>query len=246
MPTLLYKNLGLVKGVAFDSWRRVGGVMQSIKVYNMRQVDELVFLDITATAERRHPDFNAIDEFADECFMPLTVGGGVRSLDDVEGLLKVGADKVAINTAAFEVSGLVREASRRFGAQCIVAAIDVRQVDGHYDVFTRAGTQSAGCHPAKAAARCAGEGAGEILLTSIDRDGTMEGYDVALVRSVTEAVEIPVIASGGAGSYQHMYDAITSGGASAVAAASIFHFTEQTPREAKAFLQARGIPVRLD
>ena len=213
----------------------------------MRQVDELVFLDITATLEERRPDFLAIDEFADECFMPLTVGGGVRSAEDVERLLKVGADKVAINTAAFEVPGLVQEAARRFGAQCIVAAVDARRLDDRRnEVFTHAGTRSTGCDAKTAAMRFADEGAGEILLTSIDRDGTMKGYDLELVKAVTDAVNIPVIASGGAGNYQHMYEAVTEGGASAVAAASVFHFTEQTPREAKAFLRARGVPVRLD
>jgi cyclase len=246
MPTLLYKNFGLVKGVAFDSWRRVGGVMQAIKVYNMREVDELVFLDITATIEERRPDFPAIDEFADECFMPMTVGGGVRSVDDVERLLKVGADKVAINTGAFDVPGLIEEAAQRFGAQCIVAAIDARRLEGgRYEVFTAAGTRTTGQDPVAAARAMAEAGAGEILLTSIDRDGTMQGYDLHLVRSVTQAVNIPVIASGGAGTYHHLLEALTTGGASAVAAASIFHFTEQTPRAAKEYLAQKGILVRL-
>ena len=246
MPTLLYKNLGLVKGIAFDSWRRIGGVLQSIKVYNLRQVDELVFLDIAATLEDRRPDFQAIDEFADACFMPMTVGGGVRSLEDVEKLLKVGADKVAINTAVLHIRGLIPEAARRFGAQCIVASIDARRMaNGRHEVFTHAGTRGTGQIAAAVARSVTGEGAGEILLTSIDRDGTMGGYDLELIKSVTEAVDVPVVASGGAGSYEDMYEAIAIAGASAVAAASIFHFSEQTPRGAKEYLSQRGIPVRL-
>jgi len=247
MPTLLFKNVGLVKGIGFDSWRRVGGVIQSMKVYNLRQVDEMVLLDISATLEGRRPDFQAVDEYADACFVPFTVGGGVRTVDDVKGLLQVGADKVALNTAAFESPELIRESADRFGVQCVVVSIDARRMpDGTYMAFTHAGTRPTGEAPATSARRVAALGAGEILLTSIERDGTMAGYDVELVRQVSSVVDVPVIASGGAGSYEHMYEAITAGGASAVAAASIFHFTEQTPREAKNFLRARGIPVRVD
>jgi cyclase len=246
MPTLLFKDVGLVKGVRFDSWRRVGGVMQSIKVYNMREVDELVFLDITATQEGRRPDFETVDEIADECFMPLTVGGGIATADDVRRLLQVGADKVAINTAAVTAPDLVKEVARTFGSQCAVIAIDARRHEqGSYEVFTNSGTQATGLDPAEHAREVERLGAGEILLTSIDRDGTMEGYDVDLVRRVASAVSIPVIASGGAGSYADMATALLEGGASAVAAASIFHFTEQTPLEAKHYLRGRGVPVRL-
>lgn len=245
LPTLLFKDLGLVKGVRFDSWRRVGGVMQAVKVYNMREVDELIFLDITATLETRRPDFALVDDIADECFMPLTVGGGVRTLEDVRRLLEVGADKVAINTAAVEASELIGDASETFGAQCVVISIDARQVDGHYEVVTRSGTQPTGRDPVELAGDVEKLGAGEILLTSIDRDGTMEGYDLELTRRVVEAVSIPVIASGGAGSSDDVAAVISEAGASAAAAASIYHFTEQTPLEVKRSLYTRGIQVRL-
>jgi imidazole glycerol-phosphate synthase subunit HisF len=245
MPTLLYKDFTLVKGVAFDSWRRVGAAMQAVKVYNMREVDELVFLDISATRDGRQPDYDLIDDLADECFMPMTVGGGIQSLDEVRNLLAVGADKVAINTAAVERVELVTEIAKRFGSQCCVVSIDARRhADGTYEVFTRAGTKAAGLDPVTLAKRVEAAGAGEILLTSIDRDGTMNGYDLTLTKSVTGAVRIPVIASGGAGNYGHMAEALRAGGASAVAAASIFHFTEQTPLEAKRHLAAEGLPVR--
>ncbi|MGQ0645556.1 MAG: glycosyl amidation-associated protein WbuZ [Elusimicrobiota bacterium] len=246
MPTLLFKDMGLVKGVGFDSWRRVGSAMQAVKVYNMREVDELIFLDITATAENRCPDFETVDELADECFMPLTVGGGVRSLEDVRRLLQVGADKVAINTAAVDSPDLVREAARRFGSQCVVVSLDARSDGkGGWEVFSRSGSRPTGRDPAALAREMEAAGAGEILVTSIERDGTMEGYDVSLTRAVSESVSIPVIASGGAGLYEHMARVLTEGKAAAVAAASMFHFTQQTPREAKRFLGERGIQVRL-
>jgi len=245
MPTLLFKDVGLVKGVQFNSWRRVGGALQAIKVYNMREVDELVFLDITATRDGRRPDFDTVDELADECFMPMTVGGGVRQLDDVMRLLRVGADKVAINTAAIETPELISEAASRFGAQCVVVSIDARRhADGSWEAMTHAGTTPTGQDPVAVARRAEQAGAGEILLTSIDRDGTMTGYDLELTRRVAEAVTIPLIASGGAGSYADMAAALREGGASAVAAASIFHFTEQTPLEAKRYLRAHGFAVR--
>ncbi len=246
MPTLLFKDVGLVKGVCFDSWRRVGSVMQAVKVYNMREVDELIFLDIAATREGRPPDFDVVDDLADECFMPLTVGGGVRSVEHVRRLLAVGADKVAMNTAVVEEPDLVRQVAECFGAQCVVASIDVRRhSDGTCEVFTRCGSTPTGLDPVVFAQRVERLGAGEILLTSVDRDGTMTGYDIALTRAVSQAVAIPVIASGGAGTYDHMRAALTEGGAAAVAAASVFHFTEQTPSEAKRFLADKGVRVRL-
>lgn len=246
MPTLLFKDLGLVKGVAFDSWRRVGSAMQAVKVYNMREVDELIYLDITATNQGRPPDFQTVDELADECFMPLTVGGGVRSVEDVRRLLQVGADKVAINTAAVETPELIRKVADRFGAQCVVVSIDARRhADGSYEVYTHSGTVGTGKDPVWLAKEMESLGAGEILLTSIDRDGTMSGYDVELVRRASAAVSIPVIASGGAGTYAHIAEVLQEGKASAVAAASIFHFTEQTPLEAKGYLRAQGFRVRL-
>ncbi len=245
MPTLLYKDVGLVKGVAFDSWRRVGAAMQAIKVYNMREVDELVFLDITATRNGRQPDFELIDDLADECFMPLTVGGGIRDAEDVRRLLMVGADKVAINTAALERPELIAECAKRFGSQCLVVSIDARrEADGRHRVYSYSGTCPVEVDPVTAAKRAEAEGAGEILLTSIDRDGTMDGYDIELIKSVSDAVNVPVIASGGAGSPKDMVAALRDGHASAIAAASIFHFTQQTPAEAKAVLRAHDFPMR--
>jgi cyclase len=245
MPTLLFKDLGLVKGIGFDSWRRVGSAMQAVKVYNMRQVDELVFVDITATKAGRPPELSVVDDLADECFMPLCVGGGIRSVEDVRKLLMVGADKIAVNTAALENPQLVRQIASRFGAQCVVVSIDAKKLpSGKHEVFVRSGEQATGRDPVEVATQMAELGAGEILLTSIERDGTMQGYDLELIKKVSAAVSIPVIASGGAGNYQHMAEALGQG-AAAVAAASIFTFTEQTPLEAKQYLKERGIPVRL-
>jgi imidazole glycerol-phosphate synthase subunit HisF len=245
IPTLLFKNDLLVKGTGFDSWRHVGGAMQSIKVYNMREVDELIFVDITASLHDRPPDFATIDDLADDCFMPFTVGGGIRSVDDVRRLLQVGADKVSINTAAVYQPNLVAAVSARFGSQCVVVSIDVRKTASGYEVFTHAGTKASGLDPVSVARNAEAAGAGEILLTSIERDGTMTGYDVELIRMIADAVSIPVIASGGAGNYDHLVAAIADGKASAVAAAAMFHFTQHTPLEAKKHLAAAGIPVRL-
>jgi cyclase len=247
IPTMLHKDVGLVKGIRFDSWRRTGSAMQAVKVYNLREVDEVVLLDIAATPNQQPPDFASVDDLADECFMPMTVGGGVRTLEDVRRLLKVGADKVAINTAAVETPNLIREVSDRFGSQCVVVSIDYhRRPNGGYEVFTRCGTRAAGIDPVTLAKNAESLGAGEILLTSIDRDGTMEGYDVEATRLVSNAVTIPVIASGGAGNYEHMAEVLSQGKASDVAAASIFHFTEQTPLEAKRYLAAQGFHTRLN
>ena len=246
MPTLLFKNFGLVKSVQFDSWRRIGSVMQAVKVYNLREVDELVFLDISATPDGHPPDFETVDEIADECFMPLTVGGGVRSVADVRRLLQVGADKVAINSAAVENPELIQAAAQQFGSQCVVISIDVKKhSNGTYEVLTHAGTQPTGKDPVIWAKEVESLGAGEILLTSIDQDGRMAGYDIELTKKVSQAVSIPVIASGGAGSYEDMALVLQEGGASAVAAASIFHYTQQTPLEAKLFLKNEGLHIRL-
>lgn len=243
MPTLLYKEFGLVKGVGFDSWRGVGAAMQSIKVYEMRQVDELVFLDIAATPAGRGPELALIDELADECFMPLTVGGGVRNVQDVGELLRVGADKVALNTAALERPELVSEIASRYGSQCVVVSIDARRTDTGHRVITHCGREESGVDAVEWARQVAALGAGEILLCCVERDGQMEGYDLDLVREVSAVVDIPVIASGGAGKFEHMAQALEAG-ASAVAAASMFHFTEQTPMEAKQYLGGKGFSVR--
>lgn len=246
MPTLLFKDVGLVKGVRFDSWRRVGSAMQTVKVYNMREVDELVFLDITATKENRPPDYDTIDELADECFMPMAVGGGIRNIKDVRYLLQVGADKVVVNTAAVEIPELVSQIAGKFGSQCVVVSIDAKQsASGDYEVYTHSGSQPSGVHPVDLAEKVERLGAGEILITSIDRDGTLSGYDIELTKIVSEAVSIPVIAAGGAGSYADMSAVLKQTKVSAIAAASIFHFTQQTPLEAKRYLQEQGINVRI-
>jgi len=241
IPTLLHKGFGLVKGVRFDSRRAVGSPMQAVKVYNLRDVDELVFLDVTATAEGRGPDLELVDELADECFMPLAVGGGVADVADVRALLAVGADKVVIGTAAIERPDVVREASARFGAQCIVVSIDTKRGG---EVWVRSGTVPTGRDAVDVAREMADLGAGEVLLQSIDDDGVMEGYDVETIARVSAAVPIPVIASGGAGELAHVAAAVEHG-ADAVAAASIFHFTETTPMEVKRYLHDRGHPVRV-
>jgi cyclase len=245
IPTLLYKDDSLVKGIGFDSWRRVGSAMQSIKVYNLREVDELIFVDITATREGRDPDYVTIDDLADECFMPLTVGGGVQSVEQARRLLRVGADKISVGTAATTSPGLISAIAERFGAQCVVVSIDARRVDGRFEAYSHSGSRPTGIDPVELAREAQRRGAGEILLTAIDRDGTMHGYDVALTRAVSEAISIPVIASGGAGSYEDMLAVIRDGGASAVAAAAMFHFTQATPLEAKRFLATHGVAVRL-
>lgn len=245
IPTLLIREVNLVKGPAFDSWRAVGSPMQAVKVYNRRDVDEMVVLDINATPSRAEPDYDQIAVLAQECFVPLTVGGGVTSLESIRRLLQAGADKVAVNTHAYAEPGFITEAAARYGSQCIVAALDYRtHEDGRRECFSGCGKVPAGRDPVSWARELEKLGAGEILLTSIERDGVMTGYDLETLREVSAAVSIPVIASGGAGNYEHMVDAVREAGASAVAAASIFLFTQQTPAEAKRTLGAAGVPVR--
>ncbi|HQN65191.1 MAG TPA: imidazole glycerol phosphate synthase cyclase subunit [Methylophilus sp.] len=245
IPTLLWKDFGLVKGVGFDSWRRVGAVLPAIKVYNSRDVDELIVVDITASIENNRPDHESVADFSEECFVPLTVGGGISNLDDVLRLLHSGADKVSINTCAYANPDIIDDVASRFGAQCVVASIDARRLDdGRYHCFSHAGSVGTGKDPVEWAKELVSRGAGEILLTSIDRDGTMQGYDLDLTERVAKSINVPLIASGGAGNYLHMIDVIQQAGASAVAAASIFHFTEQTPAGAKQAMKSAGIPIR--
>jgi cyclase len=246
IPTLLWKNFGLVKGVGFNSWRRVGSVLPAIKVYNQRDVDELILLDIVAHKSAMDPDYESADEFGSECFVPLTIGGGIRSVQQVGALLRHGADKVCVNTAAYGNPSLISEIERFYGAQCIVASVDARRVENsqRWIGYSEGGTKSTGRDVVDWAKELEDRGAGEILITSIERDGTMQGYDLDLVSAVSAAVSIPVIASGGAGCYQHLIDAVKQAGASAVAAASMFHFTEQTPAEAKRAMWQAGIPCR--
>ncbi len=245
IPTLLWKQFGLVKGVGFDSWRRVGPVLPAIKVYNQREVDEIVLLDIVAHQTAQGPEFESIEEFGGDCFVPMTVGGGITRIEHVQKLLRAGADKISVNTAAYETPGLIAEIAKRHGTQCVVASIDVRARDNwRWNCFSHAGSNDTGRDVRQWAREVQDRGAGEILLTSIDRDGSMTGYDLPLIETVAREVSIPVIASGGAGNYLHMVTAVREAGASAVAAASIFHFTEQTPAGAKQALEAAGIPVR--
>lgn len=244
IPTLLWKQLGLVKGVGFDSWRRVGSVLPAVKVYNQREVDELILVDIFAHQSNDDPDFESIDEFGQDCFIPLTVGGGITRIDQVQRLLRAGADKVSVNTAAYINPKLITEIAMRHGVQSVVASVDVRNINGVWTCFSHAGQKNTGYEVLAWVRELEDRGAGEILITSIERDGTMTGYDLALVGNVVNSVTIPVIAAGGAGNYQHMVDAVLQAGASAVAAASIFHFTEQTPAGAKSALAAAGVPVR--
>ncbi len=244
IPTLLWKQFGLVKGVGFDSWRRVGPVLPAIKVYNQREVDELVLVDVVAHQSDGDLDYESVQEFGQECFVPLTIGGGITRLEQVQSLLRTGADKISINTAAYSHPELVSEVARCYGVQCVVASIDARRQDSDWMCFSHAGQRATGRRAVAWARELEDRGAGEILITSIERDGTMQGYDLGLIETVANAVRIPVIASGGAGSYSHMVDAVVQAGASAVAAASIFHFTELTPAGAKEALAAAGVPVR--
>jgi imidazole glycerol-phosphate synthase subunit HisF len=244
IPTLLHKGFGLVKGVRFDSRRAVGSPMQAVKVYNLRNVDELVFLDVTATTEGRGPDLELIDELADECFMPLAVGGGIRSVDDVRALLGVGADKVVIGTAALRTPDVVREAADRFGSQCVVCAIDARrEPGGGWRAYVDGGRKPTDWDAVAWAAHAVELGAGEVLMTSMDSDGVQDGYDLELVRILCETVDVPVVASGGAGKPEHLADALEAG-AEAALAASIFHDGTHTVEEAKAACRARGLPMR--
>lgn len=244
IPTLLWKNTGLVKGIAFDSWRRVGTLLPAVKIYNLRDVDELIIVDISATVEELGFDYAGIMEASKECFVPLTVGGGIKDMSHIKKILRSGADKITINTATFTDPKLIKHATEEFGSQCVVVSCDVRKTDSGYECFSYAGTRPTGIDPASWVQKMEYFGAGEILLTSIDRDGSMEGYDLDLIEYVSKYTNLPVIASGGAGNYYHMLEAIKSG-ADAVAAASIFHFTEQIPIEAKRYLLLHGIHVRM-
>jgi cyclase len=242
---LLWKERTLVKGKQFDSWRTVTTPLPAIKVYNLRQVDELIIVDILATKENREPDYLSVKDFSRECFMPLTVGGGITKLEQIRQLLQAGADKVAINSAAYRDIGLLKQGADKFGSQCIVVSIDAIKEGNEHICYSHCGKQSTGIKVEDWAQQVEKAGAGEILLTSVANDGMMGGYDIELIKKVTGVVSIPVIAQGGCGNYEHMFEAITAGGAQAVSAASIFHFTEQTPMEAKKYLREKCIPVRI-
>jgi imidazole glycerol-phosphate synthase subunit HisF len=245
IPCLDVKDGRVVKGVNFVGLRDAGDPVEQARLYDREGADELAFLDITASHENRDTLYDAVKATAEQCFMPLTVGGGVRTIEDIRKLLLAGADKASINTAAVDRPEFVREAATAFGSQCIVVAIDAKRVaPDRFEVFTHGGRKGTGIEAVGWARRMVEQGAGEILLTSMDRDGTRQGFDIALVRAVSDAVSVPVIASGGVGTLDHLVAGVVEGHASAVLAASIFHFGEFTLREAKAHLARHGIPVR--
>lgn len=234
----------VVKGVNFVDLRDAGDPVEIARQYDRQGADEVTFLDITASSDARDLILPMIEAVADQVFIPLTVGGGVRTVDDVRRLLNAGADKISINTAAIQNPALVKDCSDKFGAQCIVVAIDAKRVDDHWEVFTHGGRKPAGLDAVEWAKRVAALGAGEILLTSMDRDGTGKGFDLELTRAVSQAVNIPVIASGGVGNLDHLVDGVTLGAADAVLAASIFHFGQHTIGEAKQYMASHGVCVR--
>jgi len=246
IPCLDVTGGRVVKGVNFVELRDAGDPVEIAARYNEQGADELTFLDITATSDGRDLILPIIEAVASQVFIPLTVGGGVRTVDDVRRLLNAGADKVSFNSAAVADPDVIRAASERYGAQCIVVAIDAkRRADGAgWEVYTHGGRKNTGLDAVDWARRMAAQGAGEILLTSMDRDGTQSGFDLALTRAVSDAVPVPVIASGGVGSLDHLADGVTEGGADAVLAASIFHYGTYTVAQAKAHMAERGIPVR--
>ena len=251
IPCLDVKDGRVVKGVKFLDLRDAGDPVEAAIAYDAAGADELTFLDITASSENRGIILDVVRRTAEACFMPVTVGGGVRSVDDIRALLKSGADKVSINTAAVKRPEFVKEAAEKFGDQCIVVAIDAKKVSKEgepprWEIFTHGGRNPTGIDAIEYARTVAAHGAGEILLTSMDRDGTKQGFDIALTRTISDSVNIPVVASGGVGNLDHLVAGIREGHASAVLAASIFHFGEFTVRQAKDYMAKAGLPVRLD
>ena len=251
IPCLDVKDGRVVKGINFVDLVDAGDPVEAAAAYDAAGADELCFLDITASHENRDTIFDIVERTAERCFMPLTVGGGVRTVDDIRKLLEAGADKVSINTAAVFNRQFVKEASEKFGAQCIVVAIDAKKVSGedepeHWEIFTHGGRKPTGLDAVEYAKEVVALGAGEILLTSMDRDGTKAGFDIGLTRAISDAVAVPVIASGGVGTLDHLVDGVRDGHASAVLAASIFHFGTYTIGQAKAHMAKAGLPMRLD
>jgi cyclase len=246
IPCLDVKDGRVVKGVNFVDLRDAGDPVAASIAYDAAGADELTFLDITASHENRDTIFDVVQRTAEACFMPLTVGGGVRTVDDIRKLLTCGADKVSINTAAVSRRAFVKEAAEKFGDQCIVVAIDAKKVGDGWEIFTHGGRNATGLDAIEYAKEVVSLGAGEILLTSMDRDGTKKGYDIPLTRAIADAVTVPVIASGGVGKLDDMVAGIRDGHATAVLAASIFHFGEHSVREAKDYMAKAGLPMRLD
>jgi imidazole glycerol-phosphate synthase subunit HisF len=245
IPCLDVKDGRVVKGTQFVDLKDAGDPVENAKRYDRQGADEIAFLDITASYEKRDILIDIVRRTAGEIFIPLTVGGGIRRLDDIRKLLKAGADKVSINTAAVRAPRFVERASKRFGSQCIVIAIDAKRKDGGWEVYTHGGRVPTGIDALLWAKQMEEMGAGEILLTSMDRDGTKDGYDIDLTRTISESVGIPVIASGGVGTLEHLYEGLVHGKASAVLAASIFHYREFTILQVKSYLKERGVTVRL-
>ncbi len=250
IPCLDVENGRVVKGVNFVDIRDAGDPVEIAMRYNEQGADEVTFLDITASHEGRETTVHTVEKIAEQVFIPLTVGGGIRAVEDIRTMLNAGADKVSINTAAIHNPELVSESAARFGSQCIVVAIDAKRVDDvdgqpRWEIFTHGGRRPTGINAVEWAQRMAELGAGEILLTSMDRDGTRDGFELGVTRAISDAVNIPVIASGGVGNLDHLVDGVLSGGADAVLAASIFHFGEYTVPQAKAYMAERGIEVRL-
>jgi cyclase len=246
IPCLDVKDGRVVKGVRFVDLTDAGDPVEAARAYDAAGADELCFLDITASHENRGTILDVVARTAEQCFMPVTVGGGVRTVADVRALLLAGADKVSINTGAIQRREVVREASEKFGAQAIVVAIDAKRVGNDFEIFTHGGRNATGLNAVRYAEEVAALGAGEILLTSMDRDGTGDGFDLELTRAVADAVPIPVVASGGIGTLGHFAEGVQRGHASAVLAASVFHFGTFTIRQAKEHMAAAGVPVRLD
>ena len=246
IPCLDVKDGRVVKGINFVDLIDAGDPVEQASIYNQNGADEICFLDITASSDKRDILLDTVKKTAECCFVPLTVGGGVRSIQDIRNLLLAGADKVSINTAAIKNPNLIKESANKFGSQCIVVAIDAKKgKDNTWEVFTHGGRQPTQLNALEFAKLAQENGAGEILLTSMDRDGTKEGYDIELTKKISSSLNIPVIASGGVGNLEHLKDGITKGGSSAVLAASIFHFGEYSIQEAKEYLKKENVPVRL-
>ena len=245
IPCLDVKNGRVVKGINFVDLKDAGDPVEQARIYSDNGADEICFLDITASNENRDTIYEVVKETSKKCFVPLTVGGGVRSVDDINKLLNCGADKVSINTAAVQNPSVVIDSSKKFGSQCIVVAIDAKKNDESWEIFTHGGRNSTGIDAIDFAILMEKNGAGELLVTSMDRDGTQKGYDIDLMSSISSSVNIPVIASGGVGNLDHLAEGIKTGKASAVLAASIFHYGKYSIKEAKEYLDSKGIPVRI-
>ena len=245
IPCLDVKNGRVVKGINFVDLKDAGDPVEQAKVYSDGGADEICFLDITASNENRETIYEVVKKTSEKCFVPLTVGGGVRSIEDINKLLNCGADKVSINTAAVQNSDVIIESSKKFGSQCIVVAIDAKKNNKKWEVFTHGGRNKTGIDAIDFAKKMEDCGAGELLVTSMDRDGTQVGYDIDLMSKISTTVNIPIIASGGVGNLDHLVDGIEKGKASAVLAASIFHYGKHSIKEAKEYLNTKGIPVRI-